>query len=137
MYGLVIQLKKMSISCRTCHAVYLVLRRFMQPDSCNGFMQNTVMRHADYPYPPLVDSIKSYRCRALAIMSGVFPITNEKSCICIKRKSSFEHEYFALLYYRSGTVVFPTVVVLNADGFTRKNRVHAAQSWIVMYYPWH
>ena len=22
----------------------------MQPDSCNGFMKNTVMRHADYPY---------------------------------------------------------------------------------------
>ena len=34
MHGLGIQLKKMSISCRTCHAVYPSLRPFMRPDSC-------------------------------------------------------------------------------------------------------
>jgi hypothetical protein len=34
-----------------CYAVYPIIRAVMQADSCHEFMQNTVMRHADYRHP--------------------------------------------------------------------------------------
>ncbi len=58
-----------------CYAVYPVIRAVMQGDSCNEFMQNTVMRHADYRHPNLFNA-KFLFLKSFAIV-GVARLLNQ------------------------------------------------------------